>query len=102
MVAPSTNPAAQVQPRHTNAASAPATATANIAFQIRSTALARKRSSVSAIARVFHQLADELHKPGNNSQNQERNVEPMSTQGLVQQITHQVPQKGGRGQQKSQ
>src|SRR3954452_21792692 len=68
MTHPSANPAPHVQPRHTDKPIAPAAPMANIAFQIRSTALARCCSSF--IFGIAHQLPDQLREPRRDSDNQ--------------------------------
>src|SRR5664279_824974 len=75
---PSTHPAPHHQPRQATSATAPPAPIAQISFQMRATARSIHSASRAAaspslvIARVPHQLADELHKAGNDSQNQPR------------------------------
>src|ERR1019366_10039021 len=78
---PITHPAPHHQPRQATSATAPAAPIAQISFQMPATARSIQNASRAAaspslvIARVPHQLADELHKPGNNSQDQPHDID---------------------------
>src|ERR1017187_10217795 len=71
---PTTHPAPHHQPRQATNATAPPAPIAPIIFQRRASAGSIHNSSLAAnssslvIARVPHQLLDELHKPGDNPQ----------------------------------
>src|SRR5664279_3713015 len=77
---PITHPAPHHHPRQATSATAPAAPITQISFQMRATARSIHNWSRAAdspslvIARVPHQLADELHQPGNDSQDQPHDI----------------------------
>src|ERR1017187_10069280 len=79
---PIIHPAPHHQPRQATSATAPAAPMAQISFQMRATARSIHNWSRAAaspslvIARVPHQLADELYQPGGASENYPRSEEP--------------------------
>src|ERR1017187_3995503 len=81
---PITHPAPHHQPRQATSATAPAAPIAQISFQMRATARFIHNASRAAaspslvIARVPHQLADELHQPGSASHDDPRSEEHTS------------------------
>src|SRR5450432_1548649 len=93
---PIAHPALHHHPRHASSAMAPPAPIAHISFQMRTTARSIHTSSLvanlvgnspsSVIARVPHQLPDELHKPRDNSQDQPRYIDPGSLEFLIQQV----------------
>src|ERR1022692_3993228 len=93
---PITHPAPHHQPRQATSATAPAAPIAQISFQMRATARSIQNASRAAaspslvIARVPHQLADELHQPGSASENHPRDSDPGSFELLVQQIAQEI------------
>src|SRR5450756_2954670 len=102
---PITHPAPHSHPRQATSATAPPAPIAHISFQMRTTARSIHNSSRVAgslslvIARVPHQLADELHKPGGNSQDQPRDIEPGGFEFLVQQVSEPIAEQSRHGQQ---
>src|ERR1019366_4979223 len=92
---PITHPAPHHQPRQATSATAPPAPIAHISFQMRTTARCIQISSPVnspslVIARVPHQLPDELHKPGHNSQDQPRDIHPGGFEFLIQQVTEHI------------
>src|ERR1017187_8939881 len=88
---PIAHPAPHHHPRQATSATAPAAPIAQISFQMRITARSihnwsRAASPSLVIARVPHQLADELHQPGGASENHPRDSDPGGCEFLIQQI----------------
>src|ERR1035437_5315984 len=101
---PNTHPAPHHQPRQTSSAIAPQAPIAHISFQMRTIARSIHSSSGAAgspllvIARIPHELPDELHKPGNDSQDQPREIEPSGGEFLIQQVSEPIAEQSRRGQ----
>src|ERR1035441_8564980 len=101
---PMTHPAPHHQPRQATSSTAPAAPMAQISFQMRATARSIHNWSRAAaspslvIARVPHQLADELHKPGNDSQDQPHDIDPCGSEFLIQQVAEEIADHGRCGQ----
>src|SRR5450631_2917652 len=99
---PIAHPAPHHQPRQATSATAPAAPIAQISFQMRATARSIHNCSRAAaspslvIARVLHQLTDELHKPGNDSQDQPHDINPRGFEFLIQQVSEQIADQGRR------
>src|ERR1035437_6114204 len=105
---PITHPAPHVHPRQTTSAMAPPAPIAHTSFQMRTTARSihtwsRAAASLSpVIARVPHQLPDELQKPGSASHDDPRDLDPGGSELLIQQVSEPIADQRRHGQQERQ
>src|ERR1019366_10613201 len=101
---PIPHPAPHHQPRQATSTTAPAAPIAQISFQMRATARSIHNCSRAAaspslvIARVPHQLADELHQPGSAAENHPCDSDPGGFEFPVQQVAEEVADYGRCGQ----
>src|ERR1035438_1906749 len=102
---PMAHPAPHAHPRQATSAIAPPAPMAHISFQMRTTARSMRTSSRAAgspstvIARIPHELPDELDKPGHNSQDQPRDIHPGGFEFLIQQVTEHITEQRRHGEQ---
>src|SRR5665647_3614508 len=102
---PIAHPAPHGHPRQATSATVPPAPITHISFQMRTTARPIHNSSRVAgspspvIARVPHQLADKLHKPGNDPQDQPRDIEPGGFEFLIQEVSEPIAEQSRNGQQ---
>src|ERR1035438_524026 len=101
---PIAHPAPHHHPRHATSATAPAAPIAQISFQMRATARSIHNWSRAAaspslvIARVPHQLANELYQPGSASEDHSRDLHPCGCEFLVQQVAEEIADHRRGGQ----